>query len=185
MPVDMSAAVKAPPRRSIGRVQPAKATATVAETRSPFERRRDGLYDLGQLGQGLCLMTQQWADAAAVGQHWPNLATELAKVADSNEIIAKPIDFLIEIGPYGALIVAGMPLVLQIAANHKWIDATKMIGQGVVPPEVLEAQMKAQVAKMQADAMREQQMAMQEAAKAQAEYEEFMASNAPSPNGAA
>ncbi len=120
------------------------------------------------------MMTQQWADAAAIGQHFPNLAQELANVADANETIAKPIDFLIEVGPYGALIAAAMPLTLQILANHKVIDATKMIGQGIVPPEVLESQMKAQVAKMQADAIRTQQEAIMEAQIAQRDYEQLL-----------
>jgi hypothetical protein len=170
MPIDVSA-VKAPPRKSTGTRTPTKATV---ETKSPNERRVEGLLGLAQLGQGFCLITQQWADAAAIGKHFPPVAVELANIADGNEFIAKPIDFLIEVGPYGALVTAAMPLVMQILANHKIIDASKLINQGVVPPEVLEAQMKAQVAKMQADAMREQAQAMAEAEAAQAQYQAFM-----------
>jgi hypothetical protein len=125
------------------------------------------------------MMTRQWADAAAIGQHFPPVAQELANIADNNETIAKPIDFLIEVGPYGALITAAMPLVLQIMANHKMIDASQLVSQGVVPPEVLESQMKAQVAQMQARAMREQQQALQDANKAQAEFAEMMQNSKP------
>lgn len=181
MPIS-NPSVKAPPRKAGSRPAPARA---IVETKSPNQKRVEGLLGLAQLGQGVCLMTQQWADAAAIGQHFPPVAVELANICDANEMVAKPIDFLIEIGPYGALVTAAMPLVLQILANHKVIDANKMLGQGVVPPQVLEAQMKAQVARMQADAMREQQQAIAEAEAAQKQYEEFMAARFEQPNGKA
>jgi hypothetical protein len=126
------------------------------------------------MGQGLCIMTQQWADAAAIGRHFPPVAVELANIAESNDVVSKSIDFFIEIGPYGALITATLPLVLQILANHRVVDGSKLINHGVVPPEVLEAQMKAQAARMQVDAMLAQQEAMAEAEKAQRDYEAFM-----------
>jgi hypothetical protein len=130
---------------------------------------------LAQLGQGLCLLTGQYADAATVGRHWPNVAPELASIADEHDWLAKPIDILIEVGPFGALIAALVPFGLQIAANHGWVNADSLMSQGVVPPQVLEAQMKADVSRMQAEAMREQARAMREAQAAQAEYESMMA----------
>jgi len=154
---------------------------TPANYQSPSEKRTEGLNGLGQLAQGLCLMTGQYADAAALGQHWPPMAKELAAVAESNETIAKPIDFLIEIGPYGALIQAAIPLVMQLLANHRIIKAEGMIGSNVVPPEVLEAQMKAQVMRMQAQAMRDQQQALAEAQDAQREMEALMHQNSSEP----
>jgi len=175
MPINDSAVVRAPARRTSGtKTAPA---APMASTQSPNEKRTEGLLGLAQMGQGILLMTHQWADAAAVGTHFPPVAKELANIADSNETIAKPIDFLIEVGPYGALVSALMPLALQILANHRVIDATRLISQGVVPPEVLEAQMLAQVATAQAEAMKAQQQAMAEAQAAQKSYDEFVKSN--------
>ena len=173
VPIDMSAA-KAPPRKTVGTRRTTPVESRV-DTRSVTEKRNEGLLGLAQLGQGILLMVGQYADAAAIGQHFPPVAQELAKVAETSDFIAKPIDFLIEVGPYGGLIAALFPLGLQIAANHGLVDASRLIGQGVVPPDVLEAQMKAQVAKMQADAMRAQQEALLEARKAQEEYEKVMA----------
>ena len=175
MPIDMSAAVKAPARKTTG----SKATPTPVKTadyKTPTEKRTEGLNGLGQLAQGLCLMMGQYADAATFGMHFPPVARELAAVAESNETIAKPIDFLIEIGPYGALLEAAIPLVMQMLANHRLIKAEAMIGSNIVPPEVLEAQMKAQVMRVQAQAMRDQQVAMAEAQAAQREMQEMMAS---------
>lgn len=145
------------------------------DTRTVNQKRVDGLNGVGQLAQGLCLMTGGFADAMAIGTHFPPLAKEVANIADSQEIVGKGVDFLIQVGPYGALIAAGMPFVLQIMANHRMIDASRLVSQGVVPPEVLEAQAKAQVAKIQAEALREQQQAIREAKEAQAAYEEQLA----------
>jgi hypothetical protein len=119
-------------------------------------------------------MFGQYADAAAIGNHFGPLAVELANAAEGSEALAKPIDMLIAVGPYGALIAAALPLALQLAANHKLVNAGMMMGQGVVPPEVLEAQMKSQVATMQANALREQREAVEQARKAQAEYDSMM-----------
>jgi len=179
MPIDMSAAtVKAPPRKSAAS-RASTGTPKLVEYKSPVEKRTEGLNGLGQLGQGLCLMMGQYADAAAIGMHWGPVASELAKIADSNETIAKPIDFMIEIGPYGALLEAAIPFVLQILANHKLIKAEAMLGSNVVTPEVLDAQMKAQVMRTQAQAMRAQQAALADAQAAQAEMEEMMRAQQP------
>jgi hypothetical protein len=174
MPIDMSAA-KAPPRKRAANTSNAKQNTLSVETMSQTERRAKGLMELAQLGQGICLMAGLYADAAAIGQHFPPVAGELANVADSSDMIAKPIDFIIEVGPYGALIAAGMPLVMQILANHRVLKADMLLSQGVVPPELLEEQMKAQVARMQLEARKQQQQAMYEAQQAQKEFDAMMA----------
>lgn len=171
MPIDMSAA-KAPPRKAAATRSPRQ--ITVAEAPSQNTRRAKGLTELGQLAQGVLLLTGQYADAAAVGMHFPPLAQELANVADGSDVVAKPIDFMIEVGPYGALIAAAIPLVLQVAANHKWVNPKMLLGQGVVAPEVLEAQMQAEMTKKLAEAARAQQVAIREAQQAQREYEEMV-----------
>lgn len=173
MPIDTSG-VKVPTRRT-NAPKATAASASIAQIQSPNEKRTLGLMGLGQVGQAVLLSTKQYADAAAIGAHWGPIAKELANIADANEAFARPIDFLIEIGPYGALVQAVLPLALQIAANHKLIPAESMLGQGVVPPEVLESQMVAQVLRMQSEAKREQQQALREARDAQAEFERMMA----------
>ena len=174
--IDMSAA-KAPPARKAAtpRKAPEPTPAPVAPEKSLKDQRVDGLIGLAQLGQGICLMAGLHADAMTIGKFFPPIATELANIADDNETVAGPIDFIIKVGPYGALIAAGMPFVLQILANHKVIDATKAMGQGIVPPEVLEAQMKAEILRMQAEAMRQQQQALNDANAAAEAYAKMMA----------
>lgn len=175
MPIDMSLAAKAPPRKATAAKSAASRLQAVRTDTQPINQKRtDGLMGLGQLAQGLCIMVGQYADAGAIGQFFGPLAKEVANVADEYAVVAKPVDMLIEIGPFGALIAAGLPFVMQIMANHRMLDATRLGGQGVVPPEVLEAQMKTQVMKMQAEAVRQQQQAIQEAQEAQRQFEEMM-----------
>ena len=185
MPIDMSAAttVKPPPRRS-SRGTAATSRTVAVVTASPREIREEGLNGLAQLGQGLLLVGKQYAQAATVGMHMPGINGEVARLADSNDTIAKGVDFLIKVGPYGALLNLVIPFVMQTAANYGFIDAKRATGSGIVPPEVLTAQMQADVMKMQTEAIRAQQAAMLEAETAQREYEQWIAAQEqPSPNG--
>jgi hypothetical protein len=177
MPIDMSAAT-APPKRRTSNPRAATKTPTPAAVEEHYsaevDRRSTGLNGLAQMAQGLCAVTGLYADAATIGMFFPPVATELSKVADKNESVAKPIDFLIAIGPYGALIGAVMPFAFQIAANHGWIDASRMAAQGVVPPAVLEAQMKTQMLQMAAQAQQAQNEALSQQRAMQAQYERAM-----------
>lgn len=168
MPVNFGAQVKAPPVKRGS----ARSTATQVEIpRTQRELREEGLNGLAQIGQGIALGFKQYADAATLGTHFPPLATELAKLADHYDVIAKPIDLLIQVGPFGALIASAMPLVAQLAVNHRMAPAGVM---GTVPPETLSAQMQAQMMRMQAAMMRQQAEAMADMEKARAEMQELM-----------
>jgi len=173
----MSAAKAPPSKRTPAAAKKAAAAAPVAPepgAKSLNQQRYEGVMGVASLVQGVCLMTGLHADAMTIGKFFPPVAAEVANIADDNEAIAKPIDFIIKIGPYGALIAAGLPFVMQILANHKVVDASAMHGYGVVPPEVLEAQMKAEMMRMQADAMRAQQQAVNEANAAAEAYAKMM-----------
>jgi hypothetical protein len=137
---------------------------------SKFDERQEGLEGLGQIGTGLCLATGQFADAGAIGQHWPNIARETATLAGKYEPVANVVDKLIMIGPFAALLSAVLPFALQLAVNHGRIgDAAILGGFGVMPKEALEAQGRA-------TAMRMVQAAMEEQMKAQRELQEAEAS---------
>lgn len=182
--IDTSAltAVTPPPRKASatgrGPGRPRKDATPAVPQQSEAQRRSEGLAVWAQLGQGGCLLFGQYADAATIGMHGEKLAVEIGKVAsmEGNEWLAKPVDFLIQLGPYTALLAVALPFVMQIAANHKMID-TKRLGPGsVVPPEVLDAQMRARMAQMQAEETRKQQEAMEEAEAARQEYERYVMS---------
>ena len=171
MPIDMKTV---PPPKKAGTRSSSSRMTVVTETESMADRRTKGLNGFGQLLQGGLLMFGQYADAATIGQHFPPVAREVANIADSNDYIAKGVDLLIEVGPNTGLIAAVLPMALQFMANHKMIDASRMFGQGVVPPEVLDAQMRAQVTRMQAEAMMAQKEALKAAQEAQQAMDEMM-----------
>lgn len=175
MAIDMSAAKAPPQKRAAAKKAAAPAATSDVPAKPLIQQRYEGLLGLAQLGQGICLMAGLHADAMTISQMFPPIAIEVAKIADDNDTVAQPLDFIIKVGPYGALIAAAMPFVMQILANHKVIDATKAMGQGIVPPEVLEAQMKAEMARMQTEAMRQQQQAIAEANAAAESYAKMMA----------
>lgn len=183
----MSAAhgVKAPPRKTTARTAKPAATPAVPD-QTLNAKREEGLNGLAQLAQFLCVGTGQLADAAALGMHFPPLAKATADLADDYESVAKPIDYIIKLGPFTALIAAAAPLVFQILANHKVIDAAAMSSQGVVSPEVLESRMRAQIAQMQAQAKIEEMQAVREAQAQIDQYNAMMAEESQeSPNGKA
>jgi hypothetical protein len=94
-------------------------------------------------------------------------------MAKTNELIAKGLDSLLTVGPYAELIGVLLPFAMQLMANHKILPAEKLSGANVVSPDMLESQVKTQMA---VQAM--QQMQMQKAAEEELRLmqEEMMAS---------
>lgn len=179
MPIDMSAATKAPPARANRKPTTQKSAPARIAAPSNAEARYDGLMGLGSLGQGICFMAKQYAQAATFGKHWAPVAKELAVLADSQPVVAKYTDLLITAGPYVGLVQALVPFTMQTLANYGFINAENAGGGSVVAPAVLEAEMKAEMARMQTEALRAQREAMREAAAAQAEWDALVAENAP------
>lgn len=140
------------------------------------EEREEAVNGIFQLVGFGCIMTGQYADAGAISMHTPPISHEVAELAKKNESIAKGVDVLLQAGPYAALIGACMPLVLQLLVNHDIIPAEKMAGANVVKPEVLESQVKTQMARQAMEAMRQQQ-------EAEAEMAEMQKAMAASRNG--
>jgi hypothetical protein len=160
MPIDTSLMGSAPPKRSGARATPAP-RKTIIDTRTEAVA---GIFQLAGFG---CVVTGNYADAAAIGIHSPAISTEVVKLGAQNESVGKAIDYLNEVGPYAGLISAVMPLVLQLLANHKRLDATKV--PGLSEPSVLEAKVKADMAAVAAQEMRE-------AREAQKRYQQELAS---------
>jgi hypothetical protein len=136
------------------------------------ELRFDAVQGIWQvLGMG-CIAMHQYADAGAISMHSPAISREIVELAETNEQIAKGVDSLLQVGPFAGLIVAGMPLVMQLLVNHKRIPVDKLSADtGVISPELLESQVKTDMARMQLRALREQREAEQELARERAEWE--------------
>lgn len=99
--------------------------------------RAEGIGGLFQLAAFGLLVSGQRADAIAVASHGPNIATETAKIADTNEQFARVADQLADMGPYGALITAVTPMIVQILVNHGRLKAEQLRMDGVYSRERL------------------------------------------------
>lgn len=166
MPIN--AAPAAPPIRQ---PRATKSTKPVEPVKSKLEERTEGLMGMAQIGHAICIMTKQYADAGAVEHFAKPLCTEIAKLADGNDTIARGIDTFTAVGPYTALLTVGIQFTLQIAANHKRVDANMLAGAGIIPPDVLEAEQKANILRLRTEALRRQREAQEAHDAAMAEME--------------
>lgn len=168
MPITANPTTPPTPKARTSKPSPAPAPSADAILKG----RAEAVYGLFQIGSGICLATKQYADAAALAEHGENVAAECAKVAEDNEQFASVIDKLTTVGPYAGLMTALMPLVMQIAVNHKRMEPG---GMGTVDPEILTAKVEADMAEKKIQFLRQAKEAKERAAKAQAEFAEVAA----------
>jgi len=161
MPIGAPVQTGTPPAKRATPKKSGAASSQPAVTQS--QARYEGLLGVGQIGSAICVMRGLFADAGAITLHWPNVSRETVQLAAQNEQIGKAVDYLISAGPYTGLLLAALPLGLQIAANHGRVDVDQVSGiSGVMPPAALEAKVKAEAQQLKARLMREAQDAQAE-----------------------
>lgn len=173
MAVDFSKTVSSPPPKT----SPRTTSGVRAERASVQQReqRKEGIAGLFQLVSLPLILSGKYADAGAVATHAPTISEETAKLAETDERIAKAIDKLIMMGPYAGLVAAVVPLALQILVNHNRLPYGQALQQfGVIPPTMLETRMQADLARQQAELIRDQAAAERELA---AELDSLRADN--------
>lgn len=77
------------------------------------------------------------ADAAAITHYSPGIAKELDALAQVRPEVAAALDRVLSVGPYGAVIAATLPLVIQLLVNHGVIPIGAVASFGVVPKETI------------------------------------------------
>jgi hypothetical protein len=100
---------------------------------------RPGIMGMLQLPAGVLAFAgmnkpELAADAATVTIYGPGIAEALNELAKERPEVAAVLDRVLSVGPYGMLIAAVMPLVLQVLANHGVLPSGLM---GTVPKEAL------------------------------------------------
>jgi hypothetical protein len=95
---------------------------TPAASRKGARDYRKGIEGIGQLVAG-GLMFVAPADAAAVILHTPPIAEAVNDLAAEDPRVAAILDKLLKVGPYGALLSAIAPLIVQIMVNHGKVPA--------------------------------------------------------------
>lgn len=163
-------------------IPPKRNNPTVNKNNDPAtsiqEKRFDAIQGMWQLAGLGCVFMHQYSDAGAISLHSPAISKEIVELADTNDVIAKSVDQLLQVGPYAGLVAAVLPLAMQILVNHKRIPTDKIpADSGIVDPELLEAQVKTEMARMQIEALRAQREAELELARVRAEYEEMSNDN--------
>jgi hypothetical protein len=152
--IDMSGASKAPPARG-------GTPRTRAPKASIGDQRQLAVLGLFQAGQAACIFTKQYADAAAIGANAENISGEVATLAAADDKVAKVVDSLLVVGPYSALVMAVLPLAMQLAVNHKILPAGKV--PGTTDPNVLSKTIEAEMKQNAADMLQAARLAEQEA----------------------
>jgi hypothetical protein len=160
MPVDTTRKPSSPARKTAPAAKPAPL---------PPPSRETELTGYLQVGSLVCVMKGWYADAGALSVHGPAFVHELADMAEHDEKVAKIVDYFVTAGPYSKLLAAALPLILQFGVNHGRISADAAGSGGIVPPETLEARVKADIARIQAEAIREAREAQAELDKVKAE----------------
>jgi len=143
-----------------------KKPITVDNPEKVRQDREDALNGLWTAAAAFCMMGNQWADAGAISQHGPNVSKEAAALSLKYEKVGNALDALANVSPFANLIGAVMPMVMQIAANHKMVPAAALAGIGVKDPGVLESQMRVEA---QRQVVEYQKYAAQEKANLEAE----------------
>jgi len=126
------------------------------------------LFEFAQMGS---VFKGWYADAAAYALHGPAVGNGAAQLAETNTWVAKGLDMLDLLGPAFGLAEVFLPLGLQLAVNHGRLPAEPLLKLGVVPPEMLEAQAKANIAEQQIEAIKVQRAAEAKLAALKAEAE--------------
>lgn len=159
-----------PPPNKRGATTAPKKTVPVDNPADTKQEREDALNGLWTAATAFCMMGGQWADAGAISMHGPQISREAAALSLKYEKIGNALDALANVSPFANLLGATLPLIFQLAANHKMIPAHGI--PGIKDPGVLESQMRVEQQRM---AMEYQKMAAQEKADLDAMMEEMNA----------
>lgn len=166
MPVNPAPKPTAPASRT-----PRKPVTNPAPIRSArADVRKEALDGIGKLASLLAVMKGWYADAGAIAQHGPGFTRGIADMAESNDTLASWLDYLTQSGPYMEIMAAGLPLALQLAANHGRLDPSKLPpDSGIVEPRILEERVKAEMALASARVLAEIRSIQAQAEQAQTE----------------
>ncbi len=95
-----------------------------------------GILGIAQaLSLPLTMSRSTLPDAWAIQNAAPGIASALNQLAQDRPEVAAMLDRILAAGPYGALIAAVIPMLVQIAANHRLIPQNLAMQLGAVAPE--------------------------------------------------
>jgi hypothetical protein len=99
---------------------------------------RPGLLGITQL-IAAPLMIVAPEDAWALTQHAPNIVEALQVTSEVSPGLAGLLDRILSVGPWGLVITASLPLLVQVAANHRLIPGMVADALGAEDPAKIRA----------------------------------------------
>jgi hypothetical protein len=121
--------------RPVSAPRPRKTTRPAAAKKTNEPDYRAGIMGLLQIpAMGLTMFGRQsknpalQADGYALAMHAPGLAEALNETAKAQPAVARALESIMKAGPYGAIIGAMVPLVMQLAANHGVMNPAPQMG---------------------------------------------------------
>lgn len=103
---------------------------------APRKDYRQPLADVVRLGWG-ALAVASPADAAALSLHGPRMVEAWNDLAQENAAVARGIEWLTTGSAYGAVVMATVPMVLQVMVNHRYLPHERVGALGVQDPAEL------------------------------------------------
>jgi len=114
--------------------RPRKTTRPAAAKKGEPDYRA-GIMGLLQIpAMGLTMVGRQTknqalqADGYALAMHAPGIAEALNETAKAQPAVGRALESIMKAGPYGAIIAAMVPLVMQLAANHGVMNPAPQMG---------------------------------------------------------
>jgi hypothetical protein len=104
-------------------------------------RYREGVEGLLQI-PAMALSFVSPVDGFSVAHHTPPISKAVADLAIERPEVAAALDKVLAVGPYGALIGAVLPLVVQLAHNHDMVPAPMAKAMGATPKKDIERHLK-------------------------------------------
>lgn len=123
-------------RDDVPKQRPATARPAAPKLRPGEPDYRSGILGLMQVA-AVPLTFVAPADAAALVMHAPPIAEALHQLACDRPEVARVLDVVLSVGPYGAVLAACLPLVVQVLHNHGAIERKMAHALGAVPKEEL------------------------------------------------
>ena len=99
---------------------------------------RPGILGISQaLSLPLSMSEKTLPDAWAIDSYAPGVAEALNQLAEERPEVAAMLDRILAAGPYGALIAALLPMLIQIAYNHGLIPESIAEKTGAHSPQAI------------------------------------------------
>lgn len=107
-------------RKAAAKRAPARATAATKAKASPYRDAVLGMIQIVSLPISLAAMRSDVfaADLIAIEASAEPIADAFDSLASQNDRVAAALDKLGEVGPYGLVLAAMTPLILQVGTNH-------------------------------------------------------------------